>query len=103
MGLTPTQHFVNECIAKFRAEHDMASNSGLQKLERLLQSAEAPKSKEVCWNWRQEQLPILKAIKNRRLEACCLSSGLVWEIMPQLAPRPPPHLFTPPPPLARFL
>uniref|UniRef100_A0A7S1HTZ1 ADP-ribosylglycohydrolase n=1 Tax=Eutreptiella gymnastica TaxID=73025 RepID=A0A7S1HTZ1_9EUGL len=65
---TPTQQFVDQCVADFIRSHDLEADSGMRKLKQLLASAEAAESKEVCWNWKLPQLPISQAIRNRRKE-----------------------------------
>eukprot|EP00667_Euglena_gracilis_P006083 EG_transcript_6131 len=63
-----TQQLVDTIVKDFIATHNMEQNPGLQKLQRLLLAKEGPASKECCWNWRGERLPITLAMGNRRKE-----------------------------------
>jgi ADP-ribosylglycohydrolase len=68
-GHTPVQTFIADVISNFYQQHseeEQGRNPSYTRLFRLLRSQEPPESPEVCWNWKEEQLPIACAIINRR-------------------------------------
>eukprot|EP01064_Diplonema_japonicum_P017629 TRINITY_DN2586_c3_g1_i1.p1 TRINITY_DN2586_c3_g1~~TRINITY_DN2586_c3_g1_i1.p1 ORF type:complete len:515 (+),score=76.24 TRINITY_DN2586_c3_g1_i1:50-1546(+) len=58
--------FIDSTIADFVKTHPSGSDTGLQKLEKLLVCS-PPSNRECNWDWKLPELRVAEAIKNRRM------------------------------------
>lgn len=54
--------FLDETVIQFMAGHNMNSDSGMQRLQRLLMADEPHTSTEYVWCWRNTRLPIEETV-----------------------------------------